>query len=472
MKSSFTPMSLGLVAMVVSLFIYSYLFTDLLVGAIGVAILVYLVYRRLDFRSLVRSFDPVLRRTVLEDVVHRLSPVSIKVEVSGMENVSVQGVEKVPERFELHSGDTLIDGIPRRDHPIRKRYSLIPLERGHFRIPPLDLKLKDSRSLFETDISLDGETQLFVRPSREEIRLAHLMGKRKQFEITGPANRRHTRTFRADFRTIRDYIPGDRFRDIDWKATSRLTKLMTREYELETNLPTMLLLDTSLSMREMIRRRSKLDHAIALAIQIAIVMDDHHHPVGLITFDENRVIEHFSPGKNHIDDIVLSIFKLPNPIETAGYPGPPSPSGIEGEDGGSGFLNSVGPFLVNAKKMGLTRDRATGIFQAVREIDSREETGLLLVVVTDLETNPGSIMKALQLAVKRKHRVVLVSPFSWPYHLNKQDLNPELLEKVYADYQRKQSMIGGLRANGIRVIEIGSTEKGENVLSGLRRLSQ
>jgi uncharacterized protein (DUF58 family) len=298
------------------------------------------------------------------------------------------------------------------------------------------------------------------------------MAKRKQFEITGPANRRHTRTFRADFRTIRDYMPGDRFRDIDWKAASRLTKLMTKEFELETNLPTMLLMDTSLSMKELIRRRSKMDHVISLALQIAIVMDDHNHPVGLMTFDENRVIEHLSPGKSDIEDIVLSIFRLPDPVGTGAYPGAPSTSGIGEPGNNSDFLEKVGPFLVTGRKANLTRDRVTGIFQAIVEIDSQEETGMLLIVITDLETNTGSMLKALQLALRRKHRVVLVSPFTWPYHLSREDLTPEVLEKVYMDHQKKQSMIRALRASGIRVIEIGSSEKGENVLAGLRRMSQ
>ncbi len=472
MGSRFTPLSLGLVTMVVALFIYSYLFSDLLVGLIGAAVLVYLAYRRMEFHSLLGRMDLKLNRMVLEDVVHKLSPVSIRMELSGAETLDLEGVERVPEKFELHSGDTLIEGVLKRDAPLGKRYSLLPLERGHFRIPPLELKLKERRGLYETGISMDDGTELFVRPSRAEITLAHLMAKRKQFEITGPANRRHTRTFRADFRTIRDYMPGDRFRDIDWKAASRLTKLMTKEFELETNLPTMLLMDTSLSMKELVRRRSKMDHVISLALQIAIVMDDHNHPVGLITFDENRVLEHLSPGKSDIEDIVLSIFKLPNPVGTGAYPGAPLSSGTGNMGENSVFLQNVGPFLVTGRKTNLTRDRVTGIFQAIGEIDSQEETGMLLIIITDLETNTGSMLKALQLAVKRNHRVVIVSPFTWPYHLSKQDLTPDVLEKVYMDHRKKQSMIRALRAGGIRVIEIGSGEKGENVLAGLRRMSQ
>jgi ERCC4-type nuclease len=40
---------------------------------------------------------------------------------------------------------------------------------------------------FEKDVILDPGTELFVRASKKEIALAHLMSKRKQFEITGPA---------------------------------------------------------------------------------------------------------------------------------------------------------------------------------------------------------------------------------------------------------------------------------------------
>jgi uncharacterized protein (DUF58 family) len=267
-------------------------------------------------------------------------------------------------------------------------------------------------------------------------------------------------------------MPGDRFRDIDWKAASRLTKLMTKEFEKETNLPTMLLMDTSISMRELIKRRSKLDHAIALALQLAIVMDRQHHPVGIVTFDETGVREHISPGTVEVDEIVMSLFKLPNPIETGEYPGLPEEQGSGSETKESAFIKAISPYLHKRHRSSASDDSITGIFKALREMAQYEETGLLLVLISDLETNTSSMLKAMKAAVGMKHRVVLVSPFSWPYHHEGGELGPEVLERIYEDHQRKQSIIKAMRASGVKVIEISSRERGDKVLTGLRRLSR
>ena len=51
-----------------------------------------------------------------------------------------------------------------------------------------------------------------------------------------------------DFLSHREYMPGDDFRSIDWKALARLDRPYVRVYAREEDLPVELALDTSLSM--------------------------------------------------------------------------------------------------------------------------------------------------------------------------------------------------------------------------------
>jgi len=472
MASRFTMLGRSLSLIVVVLFLWAYLTRNLMVAMMGAGVLIYLSYRRMEFHSMVRNLDIKIERSIIEEVIHKDSPFSIRTKISASEPVDLRTSEKVPTHFIYREGSTSIRGKVRTDGYLETVFSMVPTERGVFRMRPLNIEVTEGRGLFVANLLVDAGTELFVRASKKDIELALIMSRRKQFEITGPANRRHTRTFITDFKSIRDYMPGDRFRDIDWKATSRLTKLMTKEFEKETNLPTMLLVDTSISMRELVRRRSKLDHAVALAIQIAIVMDHQNHPVGLISFDETGVRSHIVPGSTEVDDIVMSLFKLPNPVQTGSYPGAPGPEDKEDDMSVTPFLNRVSPFLDRRGRTARSRDAVTGIFEAFREMRSYEETGLLVVMITDLETNTPSLLKAVKMAVISKHRVVLVSPFSWSYHLLRDDVSVGALEKAYIDHERKQSMIKGLRAVGARVIEIGSRERGDLVLSGLRRMSR
>ncbi|MBN1391151.1 MAG: DUF58 domain-containing protein [Candidatus Thermoplasmatota archaeon] len=470
--SRFTFLGRIIASSVVVIFVWAYLSRNLMVAVVGSGILLYIAYRRMEFHGMIKNVNVRSQRKVLEDIVYKDSPFTVKLSLSSGEILDVQGADPIPKDFKLGSGGTAFKGKLFPGRSLDTTYSLVPLERGVFSIPPLRFKVTEGRGLFESEIVTDQETEIFVRASKKDIALANLMSKRKQFEITGPANRRHTRTFKTDLKSVRDYMPGDRFRDIDWKATSRLTKLMTREFETETNLPTMLLMDTSFSMRELVRKRTKLDHAVALAIQIAIVMNAQNHPVGMISFNETGVREHIIPGTSDVEKVLMSLFMLPNPIITDEYPGIPSEPGRLDDEGVTGFLKNISPFLDRRGRTARTRDGVTGIYEAFREMRAYEETGLLVVIITDMETNAPSLLRSVKMAVSRQHRVVVVSPFSWVYHLDRNDIRPEVLEKAYADHQIKQGLSRGLMAAGARVIEIGPRERGDTVLTGLRRMSR
>lgn len=472
MSSNFTALGRVLAVMVVCLFVWAYLIGNLMVAMVGSGILLYMAYRRMEFHGLVKNVDILSERLVLEDIIHKDSPFSVKLTLSASETINVQGSELIPDYFDLRSGSTSFKGKLEPGRYLETSFSLVPVERGAYRFPPLKVKVTEGRDLFESEILVDPGTEIFVRASKRDISMAHIMSKRKQFEITGPANRRHTRTFRTDLRSVRDYLPGDRFRDIDWKVTSRLTRLMTKEYETETNLPTLLLVDSSLSMREIVRRRSKLDHAVALAIQIAIVMDRQNHPLGMITFDETTVRDHIIPGTSDVEQVLMSLFRLPNPIMTDMYPGIPPYTERPSDVDVPPFLENVSPFLDRRGRAAPTRDSLTGIFEAFREIRAYEGTGLLIVIISDMETNTSSLLRSVKIAVARGHRVVVISPFSWTYHLDKKDIAPYVLEKAYMDHQAKQGLLRGLMAAGAKVIEVGPRERGDAVLSGLRRMSR
>jgi uncharacterized protein (DUF58 family) len=445
---------------------------DLLVATAGAAILIYMVYRRLHFTSMLSRQDIVTEREVLERVVHKDSPISVRVEARSDMPFMLTVKDKVPPSFKQIGGEMKCSGPVGPGRSVSLLYSLIPTDRGSYQLPPMEVHVTDPRGLFSSVLSSDPGPTLLVQASKKDLLLATLMGRRKRFDIMGRSDDRRTRTVRADFKSIRDYAPGDRFRDIDWKATSRLTRMMTKEFETERNLPTMIMMDCSLTMRELTGRHTKLDHAIALAIQAASVLKAQGNPVGLIAFDEHKVIAHRSPGRSELDDIMIALFDLPNPARTGGYPGYTWDRVESTSEDESRFLGSVGPFLVSGKRMVYDKKRTTGIYEAVRMIGTDEETGMLLILITDMETSRESIVSSLSWALKMDHRVVMISAFSWPYHAKPSGMDKETLELVYMDHTRKQEAITNLRAAGVRVLDVTPKERGDSVIGRLRRMGQ
>ncbi|MDX2192677.1 MAG: DUF58 domain-containing protein [Gemmatimonadales bacterium] len=106
--------------------------------------------------------------------------------------------------------------------------------------------------------------------------------------LTG-LHRSPRRGFSVEFAEHRMYQPGDELRYVDWKILGRNDRLYVKQFEEETNLRAMLVLDTSASMAwtgAPGRRLPKLDYATRLVAALSLVLLRQRDAVGLITFDD------------------------------------------------------------------------------------------------------------------------------------------------------------------------------------------
>ncbi len=114
-----------------------------------------------------------------------------------------------------------------------------------------------------------------------------------------------------EFAEYRMYQPGDELRYIDWKILGRNDRLYVKQFEEETNLRAMLLLDTSASMAwtaspgELL---TKLDYAKRLVAAIALVLLRQRDATGLITFDDE--IRSITPAKARLSHWRLLLKEL------------------------------------------------------------------------------------------------------------------------------------------------------------------
>src|SRR6478736_866411 len=88
-----------------------------------------------------------------------------------------------------------------------------------------------------------------------------------------------------EFADYRQYVPGDDFRHLDWKAYLRLNRLILKLFEEEEDLPIYLFVDSSQSMTY--GQPSKLDYARRVAAALCYI--------GLANLDRVNVIS-FADG--------------------------------------------------------------------------------------------------------------------------------------------------------------------------------
>ena len=103
------------------------------------------------------------------------------------------------------------------------------------------------------------------------------------------------RGFSVEFNDYRHYQRGDDMRHVDWKLYARSEKLYIKQYEDETNVRCVIVLDTSASMSYTSGGISKLDYGITLASSLAYFIMRQRDAVGLITFDDQ--IRDYIPAK-------------------------------------------------------------------------------------------------------------------------------------------------------------------------------
>src|ERR671922_165239 len=95
------------------------------------------------------------------------------------------------------------------------------------------------------------------------------------------------RGFSVEFTEHRAYQPGDELRYLDWRILGRSDRLFVKQFEEETNLRAMILVDASRSMawQGAPVRLTKRAYADRLAAALALILLRQRDATGLITFD-------------------------------------------------------------------------------------------------------------------------------------------------------------------------------------------
>jgi uncharacterized protein (DUF58 family) len=106
--------------------------------------------------------------------------------------------------------------------------------------------------------------------------------------ITG-MHRSPYKGFSVEFAQHRPYVSGDDIRYIDWKVFGRTDRHYIKQYEEETNLQLVLVVDASESMSyagSSVPNWRKFDHATSIAASLAYVALHQQDSAGLVVFDE------------------------------------------------------------------------------------------------------------------------------------------------------------------------------------------
>ena len=113
----------------------------------------------------------------------------------------------------------------------------------------------------------------------------------------------------TDFESIRDYVPDDDIRQVNWRATARLGRPMSNQYRVEQDRDVVCLADAGRLMAAPLGDRTRLDAAVDAIAAVAAVADVVGDRCGVVTFDAD-VLRVLSPRRKGAKAVIQAVFDI------------------------------------------------------------------------------------------------------------------------------------------------------------------
>ena len=202
---------------------------------------------------------------------------------------------------------------------VREHLVLTPVARGHAReggltirvLGPLALAWRQERRPLPWDAT--------VFPSLQGAVLRALPAAARRRE----AGLRAVRRLGAGrlFESLREWVPGDDTRIIDWKATARRGKPIARQYEDERRQQVMIMLDAGRLLTAESEGVSRLESAVTAALRLAAAAVEHDDDVGILVFADT--IQRYVPparGRRALRAVLDALAAAEGRIAESDYP--------------------------------------------------------------------------------------------------------------------------------------------------------
>ncbi len=171
---------------------------------------------------------------------------------------------------------------------------ITPRQRGCVQLPPTELDVTAPLALAAYRRLEADSSAVTVYPDLTAISSYEKLRRSRALRAAGFHQQRMIGTGR-EFDQLREYLPGDDFRDVNWKATARSGSPQTNLYQAERSRDVILCLDGGRMMGNPVGGRSSLDYAVDAAVLLAHACRDQGDRVGVITF-RDRVDTVIRPG--------------------------------------------------------------------------------------------------------------------------------------------------------------------------------
>jgi uncharacterized protein (DUF58 family) len=197
--------------------------------------------------------------------------------------------------------------------------TLTPRRRGRHTLPAVALRARGPLGLGAWQHrAAGGEQDLTVYPDLPSARRLALAVRDGRFRDPGVRTRGPV-GLGTEFERVRDYLPDDDVRQVNWRATARAGRPMSNQHRVEQDQEIMVVLDVGRLMAAPLGEdRTRCDEALDAATALALVADELGDRCGALAFDD-AIRRRVRPGRATGADVIRATFDLEPSERDADY---------------------------------------------------------------------------------------------------------------------------------------------------------
>lgn len=227
---------------------------------------------------------PVIRadREVSREEAYEGEEVQVRLSITNqgrpLELLEVQ--DRVPPGVQVTEGSAHALFPLRRGERYDLTYSVLLRTKGRHRLGPVLLRSRDVTNLHVHESMEGATTEIRVSPRREDLRRVSIPTSVTRTWLGQIASR--TVGLGTDFWSIREYVPGDERRRINWKASARLDALLINKLEAEQSGDFVIVLDAREDAAAGPAGENAVEMGVRAAVSLSARLLEERNRVGLV----------------------------------------------------------------------------------------------------------------------------------------------------------------------------------------------
>ncbi|MBX2897323.1 MAG: DUF58 domain-containing protein [Cyclobacteriaceae bacterium] len=197
--------------------------------------------------------------------------------------VSLRVFDEIPHQFQRRDLEFNLVMEPGSNKVVK--YLLRPVKRGVYSFGAVNVLVQTKLNLVARRFKFSNDKEVPVYPSYIQMRKYELLAIHNRLTMLGIKKIRRI-GHNQEFELIKEYVGGDDFRTINWKATARKSRLMVNQFQDERSQQVYSLIDKGRVMEMPFAGMSLLDYAINAALVISNIAIKKSDKAGLITFQD------------------------------------------------------------------------------------------------------------------------------------------------------------------------------------------